>query len=324
MGAAMRGPVSSCCRQIAEETCVFTSGCETMAGSVRHFVSAAVICCDNGERASGSGLRQFGIRDPEQHHKYAHLCPYNSRHESSADRRSFHQHHECIHGQRDGDNVWRDTTKRHWGAQRCGRHATGGDVVSAGAGDWSRECGGHGNIPAAVNEGVVAGATTFTGVDQTVPLGSFVSADGAGGANSQLDVPSVVNGMILDTLATDGTQTVTVSGPQVSRWNVQRGNNTNPGVRGVGSSRTGAPAVPISETFSGTSNWALGAVSINPSTADIGVTTSVSAVPLGQNSTYVITVKNNGPSAAIGATLTDTFAATNLALVTETPSAGTT
>ncbi len=180
------------------------------------------------------------------------------------------------------------------------------------------------NIPTAVNEGVVAGATTFTGVDQTVPLGLFVSADGAGGANSQLDVPSVINGMILDTLATDGTQTVTVSGPQVSRWNVQRGNNTNPGVRGVGSSRTGAPAVPISETFSGTSNWALGAVSINPSTADIGVTTSVSAVPLGQNSTYVITVKNNGPSAAIGATLTDTFAATNLALVSETPSAGTT
>src|SRR5579871_1842466 len=30
-----------------------------------------------------------------------------------------------------------------------------------------------------VQEGVVAGATTFTGVDQTVPLGSFVSSDGA-------------------------------------------------------------------------------------------------------------------------------------------------
>ncbi len=175
-----------------------------------------------------------------------------------------------------------------------------------------------------VNEGVVAGATTFTGVDQTVPLGSFVSADGAAGGNSQLDVPSVINGMILDTLATDGTQTVTVPGPQVQQWNVQRGNNTNPGVNGTGTSRTGAPSVPISESFSGTSNWSLGAVSINPSTADIGVTTSVSAVPVGQNSTYNITVTNSGLSAANSVVLTDTYAAAGLAVVSVTPSAGTT
>ena len=180
------------------------------------------------------------------------------------------------------------------------------------------------NVPAAVNVGVVAGATTFTGVDQTVPLGSFVSADGAAGANTQLDAPSVVNGMILDTLATDGTQTVTVSAPQVQAWNVQQGNNTNPGVNGTASTRTGAPSVPISETFSGTSNWSLGAVSINPTTADIGVTTSVSAVALGQNSVFNITIFNNGLSAANNVTLTDTWAATNLSLISVTPSAGTT
>ena len=182
------------------------------------------------------------------------------------------------------------------------------------------------NIPVAgATVGIAAGATTFTGVDQTVPMGSFVSANGAAGTNSQMDVPSTVNGMILDTLATGGNQAVTVSGPQVSRWNLTSGGGTDPpDVTATGSSRTGAPSVPISETFSGTSNWSLGAVSINPSTADVGVTTEVSAVPLGQNSTYVITVTNNGPSAAIGATFTDTFAATNLALVSETPSAGTT
>ena len=180
------------------------------------------------------------------------------------------------------------------------------------------------NIPAAVNVGVVAGATTFTGVDQTVPLGSFVSANGANGGNTQLDVPSVVNGMILDTLATDGTQTVTVSSPQVQAWNVQQGNNTNPGVNGTASTRTGAPSVPISETFSGTSNWSLGAVSINPTTADIGVSTSVSAVALGQNSVFNITIFNNGLSAANNVTLTDTWAATNLSLISVAPSAGTT
>ena len=183
------------------------------------------------------------------------------------------------------------------------------------------------SIPGAgTTVGVVAGATTFTGVDQTVPLGLFVSADGANGGNSQLDVPSVVNGMILDTLATGGDQLPNASGPQVEQWNVQTASGTDPpGVAAIGSSRTGAPSVPISEIFNGgTSNWSLGAISINPSTADIGVTTSVSAVPLGQNSTYNITITNNGPSAANNVILADTYNATNLSLVSYTPSAGTT
>ncbi len=180
-------------------------------------------------------------------------------------------------------------------------------------------------IPVTQTVGIVAGATTFDGVDQTVPLGSFVSANGAAGGNSQLDVPGVVNGMILDTLATGGNRTVTVSGPQVSQWNATTASGTDPpGVTSSGSSRTGAPSVPISETFSGASNWSLGAVSINPSTADIGVTTSVSAVPLGQNSIYNITVTNSGPSAANAVVLTDTLAASGLTWISTMPSAGTT
>jgi uncharacterized repeat protein (TIGR01451 family) len=176
-----------------------------------------------------------------------------------------------------------------------------------------------------VTEGVAAGVTTFTGVDQTVPLGTFTAADGANAANSQEDVPSAVNGMILDTLAIGSNRTVTVSGPQVQVWNLTSGNDgSGTDVRAVGSTRTGAPSVPISETFSGNSNWSLGAISINPSGADIGVTTSVSAVALGQNSTYNITISNNGPSAANNVTLTDTFASTGLSLVSVTPSSGTT
>jgi uncharacterized repeat protein (TIGR01451 family) len=188
------------------------------------------------------------------------------------------------------------------------------------------------NIPAAVTEGVAAGATTFTGVDQTVPLGTFVSSDGVAAdcstgvttGCSTLYVPSEVNGMILDTLATDGTQTVTIPGPQVSQWNLRSANSANPGIRATGSSRTGAPSVPISETFSGTSNWSLGAVSVNPTAADIGVTTSVgSAVFFGQNTTYNITVFNNGTSAANAVNLSDTLAA-GMTLVSVTPSAGVT
>ena len=171
--------------------------------------------------------------------------------------------------------------------------------------------------------GIVSAATTFTGVDQTAPLGTFVSADGAAGASSQLDIPGVVNGMVMDALATGGDQTVNVGlGTQVQQWNLNSGNTASPDVTGWGSTRSGAPSVPVSETFSGTSNWSLGGVGINPSTADIGVTTSVTAVPVGTNSVYNITVFNNGPSAATGVTLTDTYAATGLALVSVTPGAG--
>ncbi len=181
------------------------------------------------------------------------------------------------------------------------------------------------NIPFGTTEGVVAGATTFTGVDQTVPLGTFVSGDGAAATNSQLDVPSVINGMLLDTLAIGGNRTATVNGPQVQQWNANTGGSGNRDITAIGSSRTGAPSVPISENFAGgSSNWSLGAISINPSTADIGVTTKVSAVALGQNSTYNITVTNSGLSGANAVTLTDTYASTGLSVVSVTPSTGTT
>jgi uncharacterized repeat protein (TIGR01451 family) len=189
------------------------------------------------------------------------------------------------------------------------------------------------NIPTNVTEGVVAGATTFTGVDQTVPLGTFVSADGAAGGcvasanptsacNSQLDVPSVVNGMVFDTLATGGAPTVTVSNPQVQQWNVSTGGGGNRDVTGTGSSRTGAPMVPVSELFNATSNWSLGAISINPSTADLAVTTSVATVMLGTNTTYNITVSNSGPSAANTVKLVDTLAASGMTFVSATPTGG--
>ncbi|MGB8832158.1 MAG: C25 family cysteine peptidase [Candidatus Sulfotelmatobacter sp.] len=187
------------------------------------------------------------------------------------------------------------------------------------------------DIPVTQTVGVVAGAVTFTGADQTKPVGTFVSSYGAGAGYSELDVPSVVNGMILDTLAIGGPETSAIPGPQASEWNLTTCstffcNTTDPpDVTGSGSARTGAPSIPLSETFSANSNWAMGAISINPSTADLAVTTSVgSAVFLGANTTYTITVSNNGTSAAANAVMTDTWSDTGLTLVSVTPSTGTT
>lgn len=108
------------------------------------------------------------------------------------------------------------------------------------------------NIPSAVTVGVVAGATVFTGADQTTPLSSFVSADGpVPSSNSQMNVPSVINGMVFDTLAV-GLNAVTVNGPQVSQWNAASGGATPDAAQDISasaSSRSGAPSVPISESF---------------------------------------------------------------------------
>jgi uncharacterized repeat protein (TIGR01451 family) len=118
------------------------------------------------------------------------------------------------------------------------------------------------NIPAAATVGVVAGATVFTDVDQTVPLGTFASADGAAAGclasgvpvasqcNSQVNATSVINGMIFDTLAV-GTSAITVDGPQVQQWNATSGTNPNAtlDITATASSRAGAPAVPVSESF---------------------------------------------------------------------------
>ena len=170
--------------------------------------------------------------------------------------------------------------------------------------------------------GVVVGAVTLTGADQTSPLRPFVSADGAAGTPASLNVPSGLNEMVIDTLATGGDQTITFGPSQVAQWNLQSSTSlANPDVRGTGSTRTGAPSVPMSESFSGTSSWSVGAVSVKPLQADVGVTIATNGVFLPQNVTYTISVTNNGPSTAHAVTLTDTLAP-GLTLVSSTPSQG--
>jgi uncharacterized repeat protein (TIGR01451 family) len=179
------------------------------------------------------------------------------------------------------------------------------------------------NIPAAATVGVVAGATVFTDVDQTVPLGTFASSDGesagciastaAGNSqcNSGVDVASVVNGMIFDTLAV-GMGTITVNGPQVSQWNVTSGGatpNASQDITATGSSRTGAPSVPLAESFNevlaltSATHDAIGLnlASIAPATTTFTLTKVANAG--GGNTVYTGTITGGGGNAYVGATV---------------------
>lgn len=181
------------------------------------------------------------------------------------------------------------------------------------------------NLPLGARVGITAGALVFKGVDQTVPLSTIVSNDGAGGTFSQLDIPSGTNQVVFDVLSVLVGDAITKgpAGTTTQQWNLDSGNNRPQDVQGFGSTNIGAASVPMSETFTPASNWSIAGASVMPLQADLGVTVNPGgAVPLGQNVTYNITVTNNGPSAATGVSLTDTLAA-GLGFVSATPSQGT-
>jgi uncharacterized repeat protein (TIGR01451 family) len=167
------------------------------------------------------------------------------------------------------------------------------------------------NIPSAATVGIAAGATVFTGVDQTVPLGTFVSGDGAAASYSELDVPSVVNGMVFDTLAL-GMGAITVPGPQVTQWNVTSGGttpNASQDVASAASSRTGAPSVPVSESFTETLNLtsvvphgvALNLTSVAPATVTLTLTAAANAT--GGHTVYTGTITGGNANAYVGDTV---------------------
>lgn len=176
------------------------------------------------------------------------------------------------------------------------------------------------NIPGGGTIGIVAGATTFTGADQTTPIRNFASNSGSS-ANAFVNVPSSSNDMVLDTLALIQPNTAaSTSGAQTQQWAVTSG-ATNRDSYGFGSTRTGSASVPMSENLSASTNWLVSAVSIQPSQADLSVTVAGSTTKFPANVTYTVTVKNSGPSSATGVAATMTLAS-GLTLVSATPSQG--
>jgi uncharacterized repeat protein (TIGR01451 family) len=112
--------------------------------------------------------------------------------------------------------------------------------------------------------GAAVGAIALSDVDQTTPLGSFVSAQGGTSGGSTINVPSGTGQVVVDTLAIDGRRTPTAGAGQTRRWGLNSGNGNGTDVYGFGSTEAGTSTVTMSETFSGTSGWAMGAVSVMP------------------------------------------------------------
>lgn len=110
---------------------------------------------------------------------------------------------------------------------------------------------------------VVAGATSFFGVDPAAPLGAFVSAEGEN-LTPTVVVPSAADQLVIDCLAVKAnTDPVTVGPGQAQHWNeLTRANGGN--IIGAASTEPGAATTTMSWSQGQSEYWVIGAASIKP------------------------------------------------------------
>jgi len=104
--------------------------------------------------------------------------------------------------------------------------------------------------------GAVVGVTTFTGVNQSDALGTFVS-DGDQSSTASVNVPSASGELVFDTVAVKD-QNTNPNAQQTQLWKLNES-----GTYGGGSTKPGSSSVTMSWTQS-EEKWAIGAVPIKP------------------------------------------------------------
>jgi Peptidase family C25 len=114
----------------------------------------------------------------------------------------------------------------------------------------------------------VAGAISFTGVNQTSPLGSFFSAGGRSTTPS-VNVRNVNEGeVVIDTVArNDADPAISAASGQTQHWNRATSSGGTADVIGASStepSPAGGGTVTMSWSSTSTRRWAIGAVAIKP------------------------------------------------------------
>lgn len=107
------------------------------------------------------------------------------------------------------------------------------------------------------------GAVSFTGADQTTPLGTAATASGTSTTPS-VAVTSASGEIVLDTLIITHSGTLTVDGSQTQRWNATGGGYT----KYAGSTEGGAASTTMSWSNSTSQDWAITGVAVKPVSAN--------------------------------------------------------
>jgi len=118
------------------------------------------------------------------------------------------------------------------------------------------------NFSDALNDGAIAGVVTFTGVDQSTPLGTFASSTGDDSTPATVNISSASGELVFGVVSSEY-EALTASSGQNQHWNMSiSGADTN----GAGGTDAGAPTVTMSWSLDPSYNhWAIGGVSIKPS-----------------------------------------------------------
>jgi hypothetical protein len=142
----------------------------------------------------------------------------------------------------------------------------------------------------------VCGSASFFGVDQTTPMGAFLSAAGMGSAVS-LSVASSLDETVVDVVTAPGPgASLTPAASQTAQWIGTTGTAGNE-VLGGSSRTSGAASVALSWTLGASVDWAIGAISLKPaSLANIVLTMSqnTSNPPPGSVVVYTVDYSNIG------------------------------
>jgi prepilin-type N-terminal cleavage/methylation domain-containing protein len=114
----------------------------------------------------------------------------------------------------------------------------------------------------ALDEGAIAGVMTFTGVEQTTPLGTFASAIGNDSTPAGVNITSASGELVFGVVSSEY-EAFTASSGQNEHWNMSI---SGAGTNGAGGTDYGAPTVTMSWSLDPSYNhWASGGVSIKPS-----------------------------------------------------------
>ncbi len=131
---------------------------------------------------------------------------------------------------------------------------------------------------ASISNGIVAGAANFAGVDQTTPLGTFVTATGTSSTQPSLELTGLAgNELVFDSLFAGGNPapTLTVDASQTQLWNTGIANTSG----GASIEQAAGSSVTMSWTRSGTNYWAIAAVPIHPAASATTYNLTVAANP---------------------------------------------
>ncbi|MBX3010174.1 MAG: DUF11 domain-containing protein [Caldilineaceae bacterium] len=114
-----------------------------------------------------------------------------------------------------------------------------------------------------------AGATTFTGVNQSAPLGTYASyRSGTSVTSTSLAVTSASGELVYDAVAVDGESNsniaLTVGSNQTARWTTNSTNYLSAG----SSTKAGATSTTMAWSWSSSNQYVIGAVPIKPAPAE--------------------------------------------------------